>query len=114
MVVAAFAALVLDLAQEVLVAPAEPLAHPPVDERVVGAGRHGQPVGRQPHVAHELVLPDVRVGVSQDGDEVDGQPARRVDPHHRHHHLDDLKHTTATLVSSWILTFCHPRRVGLV
>ena len=92
MAAAAIAAPVLNVEQDKLVAPAEPLAHPPVDERVVGAGGHGQPMSRQPHVAHELVLPDVRVGVAQDGDEVDGQPAGGVDPDHRYHHLNDLKH----------------------
>ena len=84
---------VLDLAEDEAVAAAELVAHPPVDDGVVGAGGHGQPVGRHPHVAHGRVLPDVRVGVAQDGDEVDGQPAHAIDPHHRHHHLDDLQHT---------------------
>ena len=81
-----------EFGEQQLVAFVELGVHPPVDEWVVGAAAHGQPVGGDPHDAHVRgVQEQVVVHVVRDGDGVQGEPAHPVDTHHCDHHLDYLE-----------------------
>ena len=61
-----------------------------VDEGVVAAVAHGQPVGDQEDEVDVLVLIDLRPGHAGQEVEVVGQPAEGEDQNHQDQHLDDL------------------------
>jgi len=67
--------------------------HPAIDHGVVAAVAHGEPVTADPHHLDVSKCPDLIVGVSHQGDSVQGQPAEGVDNHNRDHHLHHLKST---------------------
>jgi len=55
---------------------------PVVDDRVPATTAHSQPVACYPDQLDMLEVPDGRVEVAEDRDEVKRQPAERVDDHH--------------------------------
>lgn len=66
-------------------------AHPAVDDRVVAAVAHGQPVEEHPEDGHEALVVDLRVLVPGQRDDVERQPAEGVKYNNRHHHTYHLQ-----------------------
>lgn len=73
--------------------------HPAVDEGVVHAVAHGQPVTSHPDVVHALRVVDGRVYVPRHVDDVQRKPTRGVNHHHHDHHPDYLKRQRGLLGS---------------
>lgn len=77
-------------AQRVAKSVAEVAVHPAVDDGIVTTVAHRDPVAADPDRLNVLERPDFRVGVSDQGDAVQGQPAEGVYHHDHYHHLHHL------------------------
>lgn len=70
--------------------PTEAVVEPGIEERVAAGGAHGEPVAEQLDEEEVVLVDEIDVDVTDDVEDVDGEPADPKGCHHQHDEAEDL------------------------